>query len=92
MIRYAIRKVRASRNNNNAGLNQDNDNQQPQPPEVSSGSDTPKELIEEEPKRMGWQVWEPRLKLAAAILFPCLLETLDYTGSHFGSITCCNIE
>lgn len=115
MIRYAIRKVRESRNNNNAssatGLNQDDQRspalevspgsatpkepiQEPTKTEmkVSPSSDTPKEPIQEEPTATRWQIWAPRLKLAAAILLPCTLETLDYTGSHLSSLACFSVN
>lgn len=94
MIRYAIRKVRESRNNNNAGsaTGSNQDDNRPPALEVSPGSATPKEPIQEEPTKTGWQIWAPRLKLAGAILLPCTLETLDYTGSYLSSVACFSIN
>lgn len=58
------------------------DAQQSSLPGQSPGSETPLEHTEEHPKASKWEIWKPRVMLGAAVLLPCLLETLDYTGVY----------
>lgn len=84
-----MKKSRAKQRETAAAADAD----QSQPPlhcEESPRSETPieptDETVADEPhaQKKGWELWKPRATLAAAILLPCLLETLDYTGSfHF---------